>query len=54
MVTIKRFGILALGLERFDAACFAFCLMGNHYHLVVQTRNGHLSRFVRHERRRKR
>lgn len=41
-------GVLAVGLERIDAACFAYCLMGNHCHFVVQTRSGNLSHFMRH------
>ena len=40
--------VLALGLDRFDAECFAYCLMGNHYHFVIQTRSGNLSRLMRH------
>lgn len=40
--------IVAQALERFDAAAFAYCLMGNHYHLVVQTRGANLSRLMRH------
>jgi REP element-mobilizing transposase RayT len=36
------------GLARFDAACLAYCLMGNHYHLVVRTNQPNLSRFMRH------
>jgi putative transposase len=30
-------------LTRFAWRCFAYCLMGNHYHLVVQTPNGNVS-----------
>jgi REP element-mobilizing transposase RayT len=40
--------VLALGLERFDAAALAYCLMGNHYHFVLQTRQANLSRLMRH------
>ncbi|MFN7570755.1 MAG: REP-associated tyrosine transposase [Betaproteobacteria bacterium] len=40
--------VLALGLDRFDAEAFAYCLMGNHYHFVVQTRRPNLSRLMRH------
>ena len=40
--------VLSRGLERFDAAALAYCLMGNHYHLVVQTRRANLSRLMRH------
>ncbi len=40
--------VLATGLERFDAALLAYCLMGNHYHLVVHTRQANLSQLMRH------
>lgn len=40
--------MLALGLERFDAVAFAYCLMGNHYHFVLQTHQPNLSRLMRH------
>jgi hypothetical protein len=40
--------VLAFGLERFDAACSANCLMCNHYHFVVQMRSCNRSRFMRH------
>ena len=36
------------GLDRFDASLFGYCLMGNHYHFVVQTRQSNLSRLMRH------
>ena len=35
-------------MDRFDAQVLAYCLMGNHYHLVVQTRQANLSRLMRH------
>ena len=40
--------VLARGMSRFDATVLAYCLMGNHYHVVVQTRRGNLSRLMRH------
>lgn len=40
--------VLASALDRFDACCFAYCLMGNHYHFVLQTRRANLSRCMRH------
>lgn len=40
--------ILADGLDRFDAEVLAYCLMGNHFHLVLRTRAGGLSRLMRH------
>lgn len=39
--------VLQQGLERFEAAVFAYCLMGNHYHLVCQTHQPNLSRLMR-------
>ncbi|MCK9686579.1 transposase [Scleromatobacter humisilvae] len=44
----RLIAVLAQALERFDATVLAYCLMGNHYHLVVQTRRGNLSRLMRH------
>ena len=35
--------ILAQALRACDAQAFAFCLMGNHYHFVLQTRQANLS-----------
>ncbi len=40
--------ILGQALERFDAYALAYCLMGNHYHLVMCTRQANLSRLMRH------
>ena len=40
--------VLAQAMARFDAQVLAFCLMGNHYHLVVHTRQANLSRLMRH------
>ncbi|MHB1246055.1 MAG: transposase, partial [Sulfuriferula sp.] len=40
-------GIVALALDRFDACALAFCLMGNHYHLVLHTRQPNLSALMR-------
>ena len=39
--------ILGQVAERFDARVLAYCLMGNHYHLVMQTRQANLSRCMR-------
>ncbi len=35
-------------MDRFDATVVAYCLMGNHYHLVLHTRQANLSRLMRH------
>jgi putative transposase len=40
--------VVALGLERFDAQMLSYCLMGNHYHLVLHTRAPNLSQLMRH------
>lgn len=40
--------VLAQAADRFDAQALAYCLMGNHYHLVLHTRAANLSRFMRH------
>jgi len=34
-------------VHRFDARVWAYCLMGNHYHLVLHTRKANLSRLMR-------
>lgn len=39
--------VIALAMERFDARVLAYCLMGNHYHLVLQTAQANLSRLMR-------
>jgi putative transposase len=38
--------VIAQATERFDAVILAYCLMDNHYHLVVHTRRGNLSRLM--------
>ena len=35
-------------MDRFDAQVLAYCLMGNHYHFVLHTRQANLSRLMRH------
>jgi len=35
---------LAQAVERFNWVVFAYCLMGNHYHLLVETPDGNLGR----------
>jgi REP element-mobilizing transposase RayT len=40
--------VLAQAMARFDALVTAYCLMGNHYHLVLHTRRANLSRVMRH------
>jgi REP element-mobilizing transposase RayT len=40
--------IVAVALEKFDAECFGYALMGNHYHLVLRTPRGNLPRVMHH------
>jgi putative transposase len=40
--------VVAQGMERFSAQVLAYCLMGNHYHFVLHTRQANLSRLMRH------
>jgi REP element-mobilizing transposase RayT len=45
----ERFlSVLAEVVERFNWICHAFCLMTNHYHLVIETVEGNLSKGMRH------
>lgn len=39
---------LAEVVKRYNWLCHAYCLMGNHYHLVVETPEGNLSLGMRH------
>ena len=40
--------MLAETCERFDFVVLAYCQMGNHFHLVIKTRKGQLSRGMRY------
>ncbi len=40
-------GTLAHVNQRFHWLCHAYCLMGNHYHLVIETPDGNLSQGMR-------
>lgn len=42
------FGTLAKAIERFNWVCHAYCLMGNHYHLLIETVDPTLARGMRH------
>jgi REP element-mobilizing transposase RayT len=44
---LAQLQIIAAAMDRFDARVLAYCLMGNHYHLVVHTRQANLSRLMR-------
>jgi REP element-mobilizing transposase RayT len=39
--------ILGGVIERFGWICHAYCLMGNHYHLIIETPEGNLSKGMR-------
>lgn len=39
--------VLALVVERFNWLCHAYCLMTNHYHLMIETPDGNLSAGMR-------
>ncbi|WP_371914285.1 transposase [Pseudomonas sp. NFIX28] len=39
---------MAQGMQRFDAQALAYCLMDNHYHFVLHTRQANLSWLMRH------
>jgi REP element-mobilizing transposase RayT len=45
---LAQLAIIEQAMERFDAQVLAYCLMGNHYHLVLHTRQANLSRLMRH------
>ena len=40
--------VLAATCERFNWTCHAYCLMSNHYHLLVETPDANLSKGMRH------
>ena len=40
--------ILEKLVERFNCLCHAYCLMDNHYHLLIETMEANLSRAMRH------
>ena len=39
--------VFTLVIEQFNWTCYAYCLMTNHYHLLVQTPDGNLSKGMR-------
>ena len=40
-------GIMTTALRRFNMICHAYCLMDNHYHLLIETPEGNLSQGMR-------
>ncbi|MDA1372202.1 MAG: transposase [Proteobacteria bacterium] len=45
---LKFFELLAQGVDRYAWCCHAYCLMDNHYHLIIETAEPNLSRGMRH------
>lgn len=39
--------VVSMVVERFQWLCHAYCLMENHYHLLIETRNANLSKGMR-------
>ncbi len=44
----RMLDVIALAMARYDAELYAYCQMGNHYHLLLRTRRANLSRIMRH------
>ena len=44
----RQLDVLAQAMDRFDAQVLSYCQMGNHFHLVLHTRQANLSRLMRH------
>jgi len=40
--------VLSIVCERFNWRCHAWCMMDNHYHIVIETIEGNLSKGMRH------
>src|SRR5687768_10346463 len=40
--------LLTAAVECYGCLCYAYCLMGNHFHLVIQTPRANISRFMQH------
>lgn len=45
---LRHLDVIAQAMDRHQASVLAYCLMGNHFHLVVQTHRANLSRVMRH------
>ena len=43
----RFFDVLSIVVERFHWLCHAYCLMKNHYHLLIETPKGNLSKGMR-------
>ena len=40
--------VIDRAMDRFDGQVLAYCQMGNHFHLVLHTRQANLSHLIRH------
>jgi putative transposase len=45
---LAQLDVIARAMDRFDAQVLAYCLMSNHFHLVLHARQANLSRLMRH------
>ena len=45
---VAQLEVIAQAMDRFDATVLAYCLMGNHFDLVLHTREANFSRLMRH------
>lgn len=45
---VKFLSYLESAVKRYDAVIHAWCLMSNHYHLLVETPSGNLSQIMQH------
>ena len=45
---LKFLDLLGKTVSRFNWACHAFCLMGNHYHLMIETPDANISKGMHH------
>lgn len=44
----EHLAVLGQAMTRFNASVVAYCLMGNHFHMVLHTHDANLSRLMRH------
>jgi putative transposase len=44
----KFLRLLAATVASYGCLCFAYCLMGNHFHLIIQTPRPNISRLMQH------
>jgi putative transposase len=44
----KFLRILTAAIQRYACICYSYCMMGNHYHLVIKTPRPNISRFTQY------